>query len=294
MSLASLVFSWCFRPGQTRTLAMGNSKRTYFVHTPTGYDPVKPIPVVLALHGATMNGPMMAWFSGLNKKSDEAGFIAVYPNGTGLYSSLTWNGGNCCGSAMRRNVDDVAFIKALLDDLAKDFQIDMQRVYATGMSNGAIMVYRLASDLSDRIAAIAPVAGTMATEKCEPKHPVPVIHFHGTEDEYVPFLGGKGKRTPPGMDFRSVDHSIQTWVKLNGCDPKPTVDVLSKDGDDLKVTRTTYTTGKDGAEVVLVVIENGGHTWPGMKVATAILGESALNISANDLMWEFFQKHIRN
>jgi polyhydroxybutyrate depolymerase len=293
MSLASLVFSWCFRPGQARTLNIGNSKRSYFVHTPKEYDPAKPAPVVLALHGATMNGPMMAWFSGLNVKADEAGFIAVYPNGTGLYSSLTWNGGNCCGSAMHRNVDDVAFIKALLDDLAQAFQIDSRRVYATGMSNGAIMVYRLAAELSDRIAAIAPVAGTMATDTCEPTCPVPVIHFHGTNDEYVPFTGGKGKKTPPGMSFNSVDHSIQTWAKLNGCEPNPTSDELSKDGDELKVTRTTYRSGKNGAEVVLVVIEGGGHTWPGMKPAAAVLGESALNISANDLMWDFFQEHKR-
>jgi len=293
MSLANLVFSWCFRPGQARSLTVGDLKRTYFVHVPKGYDPETPTPVVLALHGATMNGPMMAWFSGLNKKADEAGFIAIYPNGTGTRSSFTWNGGNCCGSAMQNNVDDVAFIKALLDDLTQEFQIDTRRVYATGMSNGAIMAYRLASELSDRIAAIAPVAGTMATERCEPRQPVPVIHFHGTMDEFVPFTGGKGKKSLTGTDFYSVDHSIQTWVKLNGCDPNPKADVLSKDGDELKVTRTTYGAGKDGAEVVLVVIEGGGHTWPGMSSTVTILGKSALNISANDLMWEFFQKHQR-
>src|SRR5258708_5630934 len=98
MSLASLAFSWCFHPGQSRSLAVGGLKRLYLVHAPKGHAPEKPMPVVVALHGATMNGPMMAWFSGLNKKADEAGFIAVYPNGTGTLSSFTWNGGNCCGS----------------------------------------------------------------------------------------------------------------------------------------------------------------------------------------------------
>jgi polyhydroxybutyrate depolymerase len=293
MSLASLAFSWCFHPGQARSLAVGGLKRSYFVHVPKGHDPEKPTPVVVALHGATMNGPMMAWFSGLNQKADEARFIAVYPNGTGALSSFTWNGGDCCGSAMRNNVDDVGFIKALLDKLAQDVRLDAQRVYVTGMSNGAIMAYRLASELSDRIAAIAPVAGTMAIATCEPKQPVPVIHFHGTMDEFVPIAGGIGKKSPSGTDFRSVDHAIQTWVTLNGCDPHPKCDVLSNDGDELKVTRTTYGTGKDGAEVVLVAIDGGGHTWPGMKPAAAILGNSALNISANDLMWEFFQKHHR-
>jgi polyhydroxybutyrate depolymerase len=97
-------------------------------------------------------------------------------------------------------VDDVSFIKALLDDLAQDFRLDAQRVCVTGMSNGAIMAYRLASELSDRIAAIAPVAGTMATETCEPKRQVPVIRFHGTMDEFVPIAGGIGKKSPSTLD----------------------------------------------------------------------------------------------
>jgi polyhydroxybutyrate depolymerase len=249
------------------------------------------MPVVLALHGATMNGPMMAWFSGLNRKADEAGFIAVYPNGTGRFSSYFWNGGNCCGSAMQNKVDDVAFINALLDDLMGSYHVDPQRVYATGMSNGAIMAYRLASELSDRIAAIAPVSGSLGTETCQPKRPVSVLHFHGTMDEYIPFLGGKGARSITGTSFRSVDDSVKTWVKANGCDENPKIDQLSKNGDETVVTRKTYIGGKNGTEVVLVVIEGGGHTWPGMKSPARILGKSTKNISANDLMWEFFQKH---
>jgi polyhydroxybutyrate depolymerase len=110
-------------------------------------------------------------------------------------------------------------------------------------------------------------------------------------DEYIPFLGGKGKRSISGTHYWSVDHSIRTWVKSNGCDDNPKIDLLSKSGDELTVTRKTYAAGKDGTEVVLVVIEGGGHTWPGMRSPAKILGKSALNISANDLMWEFFEKH---
>jgi polyhydroxybutyrate depolymerase len=161
------------------------------------------------------------------------------------------------------------------------------------MSNGGMMSYRLASELSDRIAAAAPVAGTIAIEESKPKRPVPIIHFHGTKDTFVPFELAKGK-TPSSMKLKGVDDSIQTWVKLNACEEKPKTDVLSKDGDEMKVTRTTYGGGKDGAEIVLIVIEGGGHTWPGMQPPVAFLGKSAMNISANDLMWEFFQKHKRN
>jgi polyhydroxybutyrate depolymerase len=249
------------------------------------------LPVVLALHGATMNGPMMAWFSGLNKKADEAGFLAVYPNGTGRNSSFTWNGGNCCGSAMQDKVDDVAFIDALLDDLMRAYPVDARRVYATGMSNGAIMAYRLASELSDRIAAVAPVAGTMGMEGCEPHRPVSVLHFHGTDDEFIPFEGGRGPRSITGTNHRPAEDSIRAWVKANGCDETPKIDVLAEGGDGMRVTRKTYGAGRDGAEVALVVVEDGGHTWPGRRSPAKTLGRSTLNVSANDLMWEFFQKH---
>jgi len=273
-------------PGDhTRTLTVGGQERTYFVHVPKGYDPNKPMPVVLALHGAAMNGPMMVWFSGLNKKSDEAGFIVVYPSGTGIGPFCTWNAGNFGA----KTADDVAFIGKLLDDLASVVSVDEKRVYACGMSNGGMMCYRLAAELSDRIAAIAPVAGTIAIDESKPKHPVPVIHFHGTKDNLVPFEVAKGKKS--FTKLKDVEESILTWVKLNGCEPEPKTDTLSKDGDETKVTRKIYGGGKDGSEVVLIVIEDGGHTWPGQQPPVGFIGKSAKNISANDLMWEFFQKH---
>jgi polyhydroxybutyrate depolymerase len=291
MRLSDLYFSWWLRPGESRSLTVGGLNRTYLVHVPEGYDRNTPTPVVLALHGATMNGQMMAWFSGLNRKADEAGFIVVYPNGTGRFSSFTWNGGNCGSSHVQNKVDDVAFINALLDDLQRSYQVDTRRIYATGMSNGAVMTYRLASELSNRIAAIAPVAGSMGTEISQPNRPVSVLHFHGTLDEYVPFLGGKGKKSVTGTPYWPVDHSIQAWVKSNGCDETPKIELVSKSGDELTVTRKTYAAGNDGSEVALVVIEGGGHTWPRMRSPATTLGKSALNISGNDLMWEFFQKH---
>ena len=163
-------------------------------------------------------------------------------------------------------------------------------LYATGISNGGMMCYRLAAELSERIAAIAPVAGTIAIDESKPKRPVPVIHFHGTKDNLVPFEAGKGKK-PSFVKFEDVEGSIRTWVKLNGCEAEPKTDTLSKDGDETKVTRKIYGGGKDGADVVLIVIEDGGHTWPGQQPPVGFIGKSAKNISANDLMWEFFQKH---
>jgi polyhydroxybutyrate depolymerase len=281
-------------PGDhSRTLAVSDRKRTYLVHIPKSYDGKKPYPVVLVYHGGGSNAEQMVRFCGLNETADKASFIAVYPSGTGrLEKVLTWNGGNCCAYAMQNKVDDVAFTSALLDDLAKVVNVDSKRVYATGMSNGAIMVYRLASELSDRIAAIAPVAGPMGTAKCAPKRPVPVIHFHGDDDQFAPFNGGKGEKSLTGTDFYSVDHSIRAWVKANGCNEEPTIERLpDKAKDGTKVTKKTYGGGKDGAGVVLIVIEGGGHTWPGREPAVKWLGKTTKNVSANDRMWEFFEKH---
>jgi polyhydroxybutyrate depolymerase len=235
----------------------------------------------------------------MNTKADEAGFLVVYPFGTGKLANtlLTFNGGECCGYAMDNKVDDVGFTRELLDDLAKVANIDADRVFATGLSNGGIMAHYLASELSDRIAAIAPVGGPLMLEAPHNKRPVPVMHFHGTADAFAPFQGGFGKGFlgRNGITkFRSVDHTIQNWVKANGCNTEPEIMPLPDNAaDGINVTRKTWGGGKADSEVVLIEIEGGGHTWPGQKPIVSLLGESTMDISANDLMWEFFQKHPR-
>lgn len=294
-ALVAVVVLGTAPPGSgdhVRTVRVGALERSYLVHLPATYDAQRPTPVVVAFHGGGANADNMIVFSGLNKKSDEAGFIVVYPNGTGrLKQVLTFNGGNCCGYASANKVDDVEFTRRILDDLATSANIDPKRVFATGMSNGGIMAYRLASELSDRIAAIAPVAGPVGTETVTPTRPVSVIHMHGTSDEFAPFRGGKG-RGPSGSDFYSVERSIQAWVKADGCRPEPVVTKVPNTArDGMAVIRTTYGSCADGAEVVLVAIEGGGHTWPGEEPRLRALGKSTKSISANDIMWDFFQKH---
>ena len=280
-------------PGDSsRTLKVDGSERSYLVHVHPQYVKDTPTPVVLAFHGGGANARNMVAFSGLNQKADQSGFIVVYPDGSGrLERMLTFNAGNCCGQAAARNVDDVAFVRHILDDLEGIANVDRNRVFATGMSNGAMMAYRLASEMSDRIAAIAPVSGPMGTKDCRPGRAVSVMHFHGEADEFAPFSGGKG-RGPSGTEFYSVDHSISAWVNANGCNKSPRVIQLpdrEKDGTTVKQVR--YESGKEGAEVVLVIIKGGGHTWPGNEPRMQSLGASTRDISANDMMWEFFQQH---
>lgn len=276
-----------------RTLDVDGRTRSYLLHVPHVSEPPRSWPVVLAFHGATSNGRLMRQFSGLDAKADAAGFLAVYPNGTGnLPNVLTWNGGGCCGYAAKNGVDDVAYVRALLDDLETVRPIDRRRVFAAGMSNGAHLVYRLACAMPDRIAAIAGVAGPMGIDACRPPRGMPVLHIHGTEDEFAPFHGGKGPRSVYGVEMISVEDTMRRWVEANDCPPVPRIEEIPDHvGDGTRVIRKTYGPGRDGAEVVLVVVEGAGHTWPGRPPLPASLGKSSNNIAANDLIWDFFERH---
>jgi polyhydroxybutyrate depolymerase len=269
-----------------RTITVDHAKRVHWIHVPPKYDPKQPTPVVLALHGASMVDKLMEGMTGLDKTADEHNFIVVYPNGTGFIQ--TWNAGLFPGTLTKTPVDDVKYLNKVLDDVSAVVNVDQKRVYATGLSNGGMMCYRLASEMSDRIAAIAPVAGTMAVEKYQPKRPVPVLHFHGTKDPLVPFSGPeKNKDGSAFLKFRSVEDTILACVKANGCSETPIEsEPLVKD-EKLKVVRKEYPKGK--AAVILYVIEEGGHVWPGVP-APAFLGESTRQFAANELIWQFFSR----
>lgn len=284
-----------------RTITVGGRERRYRIHVPPNVDSRTPSPVVIAFHGGGGNPESMVRISGLNAKADEAGFIVVYPFGSGREPdrNLTFNAGDVGGFARQRNIDDVGFTRALLDDLERTVRVDPNRVFATGLSNGAMMAYRVASDLSDRIAAIAPVGGPMGTAECRPVRPVSIIHFHGTADDLAPFDGGRGRgvgNQPSFLRpvFRSARESLRKWVEANGCDPEPVVEPLPDRADDgMRVFRETWGNGRDGAEVVLIRIEGGGHTWPGREPPVEFLGRSTKDVSANDMMWEFFNERAR-
>lgn len=276
-----------------RTLHVDERERYYLFHLPAAKMPADGWPVVLAFHGGGSSPPGMIEFCGLNEKSESAGFVVVYPAGTGRFPhALTFNGGNCCGHAQRHAIDDGKFVAAILDDLPQAFPVDTRRIYSTGMSNGGILSYWIADQLATRIAAIAPVGGPMGTASCAPARGVSVLHIHGTDDEFAPFRGGRGARSLTQTDFYSVDHSIQAWVKANACGPVPQVEQLPPlVADGTHLTRATYSGGRDGSEVILYTIRGGGHTWPGRPSKYAFLGKTSENLNANDVMWEFFQRH---
>jgi polyhydroxybutyrate depolymerase len=274
-----------------RSLQSGGMKRFYLLHVPPSYDPKRPTPVVMALHGLSMNAVVMEWFTGLNKVANREGFIVLYPNGTGPVEVLRgWNAGAFPGDANKDRPDDVAFLSKVLDDAEAVLNVDVKRVYVTGMSNGGMMAYRLACVMPERIAAVASVTGTLPADDCQPKRPVPVLHFHGTKDPLVPYEGLKDKMSKV-FKYRSVEDTIDTWVKIDGCDREPSVTELPAKRDKYRVVRKEYGNCQGDAEVVLYVIEGGGHAWFGMHYQPPFLGASTDNVNANEVMWDFFKKH---
>ena len=263
----------------TWSVTVWSDQRAFVVHVPPSYDPTKPTPLVLNFHGYSMNPRLEDWLTSMSAKADAAGFILVYPEGTG--SPLSFDGGNCCGDSRHDHVDDVGFTRAMLDALEANLCVDPARVYATGMSNGGFMSHRLACDLSDRIAAIASVAGVNATTDCHPLRPVPVLDLHGTANPVVPYTGN------PRDGWRSVDDTIAGWVARDGCTGSTTALATSD------VTCVSHAPCAAGAEVELCTIQGGGHTWPGGKDVPHFLGigKTTHAINADDLIWSFFERH---
>ena len=273
------------------SISIGGRMRTYLLHIPPAYDHAKPLPLVIVLHGGGGNARSMAHITDFSRKADREGFIVVYPNGTGRLKTrlLTWNAGNCCGYAHDKNVEDVEFIRTLIEKLEQAIKIDTRRIYATGISNGGMMTYCLACRLSDKIAAIAPVAGALNIE-CEPIRSVSVIIFHGTDDKDVLYRGGKPIRKWDWHDRSDtpVYSAVDFWIINNGIKGIP---ATSEKGN---VLIQTYAGGKNDSEVVLVTIKGGGHAWPGGWKAWFLGDEPIGEINATDMIWEFFKKTSKN
>jgi polyhydroxybutyrate depolymerase len=262
----------------------GGLDRQYNLWVPSGYTPGKPAPLVFNFHGFTADPESQEWLSGMSKLAEEAGFILATPKGSGREEVLGWNSGGCCGEAVLENVDDVAFTSDMIDQIRAEYCVDPLRIYATGMSNGAFMSYRLACELADRIAAIGPVAGVMVTADCFPSRPVPVISFNGTSDLLVWYDGGI---------YESVPRTIVRWSIRNGCSRE--METIYEKGN---VRCVTYTKCKEGATVELCTISGGGHSWPGgmdnsflAPYIIGLEGETTRHVNASQAMWEFFQKH---
>lgn len=279
------------KPGDyVRSLKHDGRTRTYRIYVPNQYQAAKSAPLVLAFHGGGGDMDYMAKdeYYGLISKAEAEGFVVVFPNG---YSQLksgkfaTWNAGACCADARDNNSDDVGFVRKIIASVTRELNINRQMIFATGMSNGGMMSYRLACEMSDTFSAIAAVAGTDNTLNCQPRKPVSILHIHAKNDDRVLFNGGAGKKfrdESKVTDFSSVPDTIAKWVQLNQCKAGPQA-LFTKPGGYCE----HYGQCRAGVAVQLCVTYSGGHSWPG---GTKPRGSEAPSqvLSANDVMWDFF------
>jgi polyhydroxybutyrate depolymerase len=270
----------------TQTVDVGGVSRTFHLYRPPGLSDGAPL--VVMLHGGFGTGAQAERSYHWDNEADAGHFLVAYPDGLGR----AWNAGTCCGEPQRSNTDDVGFITAMVGAIGQEMPIDRARVYATGMSNGAMMALRLGCQ-TDTFAAIAPVAGTLMTD-CSGARPASVLQIHGTADDRVPYNGGPGKAFSADgtarVDGPSVEAVNATWRGIDGCGQ-----ANSTTAGDV----TTQTAGcADGRTVELISVTGAGHQWPGgdpsplaQRIGNMPAPSTALN--ATDTIWQFFAPNRR-
>lgn len=270
-------------------LTIQGRRRTYLLHHPASHPDASRLPLVLVLHGGMGTARGIQRVSGMNAAADREGFIAAYPQGSswGGRGRGTWNAGGCCGYAMHQQVDDVAFLRAVIDDIERRDRTDPARVYVTGISNGGMMAYRMACEAAERISAIAPIAGAMHAPSCAPTHPVALAIFHGTADRHVPYEGGRGRAARQERVDPSVASAVAFWTAHNRC-AAPAEAALRG-----AVEQETYRGCDGGIEVTLYRLIGQGHAWPGGRRSWWLGDRPSRALSATDTMWEFFRRHRR-
>jgi polyhydroxybutyrate depolymerase len=251
------------------------------------------VPLVLVLHGGGGNAANAERMTGFTEKARKEGFIVVYPEGSGSLktSLLTWNAGHCCGYAMKHAVDDVGFIRALIDDLSRRYPVDPKRIHVTGMSNGGMMTHRLGIELSDRLASIAPVVATVFGDEKKPRRPVSALMINGMLDENVPHKGGtpggRGAQAWDGTPARPALAQAEFWAAADGCSTE-------RLREDTVAWRYWRYRCPSGGAVELYLLKDNGHAWPGGQPGSRRGDKPSTSMNATDVIWKFFEAHPKS
>ena len=294
MALLCLIGLRAQAEDSIQTITVDQTERSYVLHVPRGVQ--HPAPLVIVLHGGGGSAQSAIVQTGFDAEADKHGFIVAYPEGMDrarpLLNALgkpgfhTWNAGACCGYAVEQGSDDVGFIRAMVAEIAAATPVNPKRIYATGLSNGGMMAYRLACEASDLVAAIGAVSAVIVVAPCEPRFPVSVLHIHGTADRNVPIEGGVGPKSIVKYPYPPVERSIAFWAAWDDCGKDP---IASSPAP--RVTLRSYPLCALGVAVDYYVIEGGTHAWPGGKRLAKFLDEPSNALDATKLIWQFFADH---
>lgn len=273
-------------------VSVDGRERSYELFVPDGAGASRPMPLVLAFHGGGGQGDDMERLTHFSRLAAQEHFLVAYPNGVRRH----WNDGR---GLLPDEIDDVAFVRRLLDDVGRAQAVDAQRIYATGMSNGAIFSHYLGLKLADRLAAIAPVSGGVSVQAAANFHPaqaLPVLMVQGTADPIVPYAGGPILRTHGSIV--STDRAVELWRTADGLPLQAASEQLpdADPTDGCRARRSTWRAQPDGVEVQLLQLEDGGHAWAGglAYLPEAIIGRTCRDVDATELIWAFFRRHPRN
>ncbi|PZR26762.1 MAG: phospholipase [Citrobacter freundii] len=298
LALAIVILSGCDKkddnatPGDKvyrlqATMTVDGRERSYILNLPPNYYEADGFSLVIAMHGGGGSGEQFEATSLLTQKANASGFIVVYPDGVksdGALQARTWNAGGCCDYARDNNINDVNFIRQLINKLTSTYKINPKKVYATGHSNGGMLSYRLACEMSDKIAAIAVSGCSMVVlQPCNPSRPVPILHMHSELDEHVPYTGGVGISN---AYFPPLDSVFNVWSKKDLC-ANPNQLVTSNAG----YTLHKWSSCSNNVSIEFYLTKDGGHAWPGGLPGSIIGDTPSKAINANDLLWTFFQQY---
>jgi polyhydroxybutyrate depolymerase len=299
--VAACVHASAARSHQARSveqeLSVDGLTRTFRLHVPADLPAGEAVPLVMVFHG----GGGTAWgterLTGFSGMADRGHFIVVYPEGI----ERSWNDGRdtTVSRAHRDNIDDVHFVAVMIDAISKEHRIDPKRIYATGISNGAIFSHYLAANLADRIAAIAPVVGGIAdpfAARFDPAQPVSVLMFQGTDDPLVPFDGGDVAWGNRGKIISTAE-TVKKWMQRDGCAPIARTGMVPDNdpADGCRAEWSTWSSCRDGTEVTLYTLHGAGHTWPGggQYLPRFLIGKVCRDIDATEVIWNFFRRHAK-
>jgi polyhydroxybutyrate depolymerase len=291
-------------PGATSLQKLDESynglRRTYRLFVPSGYEAEVPTPLVVVIHGGFSNAEEMEARTRWSEVADRENFLVVYPNGIGLFGlTQHWNAGHCCGAARFQRVDDLAVVEEAIAEVSAALNVDRDRIYLTGFSNGAMLTHLYAATHGRQLAAIAPLAGSIGGRPDEgealvtipePVMGLPVIVFHGTDDRKIPYSGGVSEGRRSGVVHTSARDAAELWRRRNGCEATPERSLLFEGRAVLDAWRAC----EADSEVLLYSIRGWGHRWPGPVMMEGLEAEDPLRaLDATEIIWDFFERNPR-
>jgi polyhydroxybutyrate depolymerase len=293
---ADIVSDGSLVPGFTtaRHVRLGNWTRDYLLRVPRQppYSLMgrrRRFPLLILLHGSGARGESIRRQSGMDSVAESRRFLVAYPDGSGELFGLStdWNAGHCCGGAHFDRVDDIAFLRAVIADISARLPVDARRIYIAGFSDGARMAYRTACEMAGEVTAVAAVSGSLVAEHCRPSRPIPVIAFHGIEDDEVPYDDSAytAPSSPVPPDAGSLPPTVRFWLATDECRR-----IVTR-----RVSPHVISTAGIGcsADVTFYAIEGAGHSWPTLAPAGGDVDEGPGEVSASSVIADFFLRHRR-